>query len=142
MAGNQKKNMTTTLETKDCQQAISGFKTVAIIGCACGPVQILEALDTGYSVTKHRYFIAVNFKFRKSDALNIGKPGWLGCTKSEATREAHALAARLNIAAKTLEGAKAAALNWDTFTNRFTVKMQQENLDKILNRYSAELEAA
>jgi hypothetical protein len=123
--------------TKDIQQCVSGFKTVAVIG---GPmiVRVHESQDVILQHTKHRYFISVDFKFRELDALNIGKSGWLGCTKSEATREANQLAAKIMSCRTALDSAREHALNHDTFTNRYTVKMQQDRWDKVVGRYCAE----
>ena len=125
------------MTTNDIQQAVSGFKTVGIVPGAM-VVRVHEALDAGYAHTPHRYFISVDFKFRKSDALNVGSIGALGCTKAEATREANALAARINTCRTALDTAKELAAKWDTFTNRYTVKMQEQTWDKIIGRYCAE----
>lgn len=125
------------MTTNDIQQAVSGFKTVGIVPGAM-VVRVHEALDAGYGVTPHRYFISVDFKFRESDAMNVGQPGWLGCTKAEATREANALAAKINTCRTALDAAKELAAKWDTFTNRYTVKMQEQTWDKIVGRYCAE----
>lgn len=113
-----------------------GFKTVHI---ADAPMQVAvhEAMDVLYQKTPHRYFITVDFKFKSSDALNIGKLGWFGCTKSEAVKEANILANAICSAAQTLNSAKEYALNNDTFTNRYTVKMQEERLNKLVGKYNA-----
>ena len=123
----------------DIQQALPGFNTTLIIG---GPlvVRVHEALDASLSITKHRYFITVDFKFRNSDALNIGKPGWLGMSKSECTREANALASRIAVAYRVMESSKEAALNQDTFDRRYTAKLQAESFKKLVDKYCAEIE--
>ena len=123
------------MNASNIQQAVSGFRTHDVF---CGLVRVHEALDAGMEHTPHRYLISVDFKFREFDALNVGKLGWLGMTKSEATREAKTLANRLAVAIKALDAAKKQALNWDTFTNRYTVKMQEQTYNKIAGRYTAE----
>lgn len=125
------------MTTQDIQQAVSGFKTVDVIG---GPyvVRVHEALDAALAHTASRYFISVDFKFRQNDALNIGNPGYYGARKAEATREANKLAYDIRIAHSTAEAAKEQALKWDTFTNRYTARIQAERLAKIVGRYSAE----
>lgn len=122
------------MKTNDIQQAVAGFKTVAVVG---GPmvVRVHEALDASYSNTPHRYFISVDFKFREIDALHIGTIGCYGCTKAEANREASQLAARITSACAALNGAEALP---DTATNRITVKLQADRLNKITSRYCAE----
>lgn len=125
------------MNQNDIQQAVSGFKTVAIMPGAM-VVRVHEAMDAGYSSTPHRYFISVDFKFRKSDAINVGMIGALGCTKSEATRDANKLADRINACRAALDAAKALAATADTSTNRTTVKMQEQTFDKVVGRYCAE----
>lgn len=125
------------MTTNDIQQAVAGFKTVAVIGGPC-VVRVHEALDVAYTGQKSRYFISVDFKFRQSDALNMGTPGWLGCTKSEATRQANQLAASIVAARTALDAATEQALRSDTFTNRYTAKLQSDRFDKIISRYCAE----
>ena len=125
------------MNEKDIQQALAGFKTIEVIGGPC-VVRVHEALDTVYVGTAHRYFISVDFRFKNSDACNIGTPGWLGCTKTEALREARVLATKIASARTALDSAKEQALNWDTFTNHYTVKLQQDAFEKIIGRYCAE----
>lgn len=127
------------MKASDLQQALSGFKTVAVIS---GPltVRVHEALDVILAHTKHRYFISVDFKFRQSDALNIGKSGWLGRSKSEATKDANLLAHNLSVCYNTMKAAEQSALNHDTFTNRYTVKVQTERFDKLASKYCCEFE--
>lgn len=117
------------------QQAVSGFNTVAVYG---GLVRVHEALDVSFQNTPHRYFISVDFRFTKHVAMNIGNIGLMGCTKSEATREAKALSNSICQASIALAACKEQALNQDTFTNRYTVKMQSERYDKLVSRYCAE----
>ncbi len=123
---------------ENIQQAVSGFNTVAVIPGCC-VVRVHEALDAIFEGCKHRYFISVDFKFRPLVALNIGKPGLYGVTKSEATREANQLASAIAIARNTLDSAKAHCAQSDTVTNRITVKRQSDRFDKLVSRYSAEL---
>lgn len=119
------------------QQAVSGFNTTLVIGGPC-VVRVHEAHDAALTHTKHRYFISVDFKFRQNDALNIGNAGYFGVSKAEATREANDLAKKISVAYNALESAKAQALNWDTFTNRHTQRIQEEAFNKIVGRYTAE----
>ena len=129
------------MSPKDIQQLHSGFRTHAILS---GPVtvEVLEALDAAYSCTKHRYFISVGGKFRECDALNIGQPGWLGCTKGEANKAAATLSHCIYIVHGALGAAKERALQWDTFTNRYTVQMQENALQKLIGKYCATIESA
>jgi hypothetical protein len=127
------------MTTSNIQQAISGFTTVEVIGGPC-IVRIHEARDAALCHTKHRYFLSVDFKFRECDALNIGKPGWYGQTKAEAAREAKQLAARIFSTWNAMNSANEHALQWDTFTNRHTAKLQTERFDKVVGRYCAEME--
>ena len=125
------------MTTKDIQQAVSGFRTVDVIGGPC-TVRVHEALDVGYSNTPHRYFVSVDFKFRKLDALNVGNLGWYGSTRAEANREAERLALNIYTAHAALEAAKKLAEESDTVTNRTTVRIQLERFGKIVSRYNAE----
>jgi hypothetical protein len=120
----------------EIQQLVGGFRTVSIYPGRC-TVRVHEALDASYRGQASRYFISVELKFREHDALNVGKLGKLGCTKSEANREARELASRIASAWTALEAAREQALRWDTFTNRFTQKLQQEAFDKLVGRYCA-----
>lgn len=125
------------MTTNNIQQCLIGFSTVEVIG---GPhvVRVHEALDASYQHEKYRYFLSVDFKFRQLDAINIGKSGWLGCTKSEATRDAKALAAKIMSVTTALNAAKEQALQRDTATNRHTQLLQQQAMDRIIGRYCAE----
>lgn len=125
------------MNPSNIQQCLSGFKTTAVLA---GPytVMVHEALDSILGITKHRYFISVDFKFKTNDALYIGTPGWLGVSKSEATKEAKQLCAKLTEAAQTAKAADEHALEWDTFTNRYTAKLQNERLQKLVGKYTAE----
>lgn len=125
------------MKTSDIQQAISGFNTTAVIP---GPytVRVHEALDVVLTGQKYRYFISVDFKFRESDALNIGKLGWYGVSKSEATKEATALAAKLTLQSRIVNSSKENALNWDTLNNRITAQRQEATLAKLVGKYCAE----
>jgi hypothetical protein len=125
------------MTTNDIQQAVSGFKTVDVIGGPC-IVRIHEARDCALSHTPHRYFISVDFRFRQNDAMNIGNLGYYGVTKSEATRAAKSLAAEIYTAHKAMEAANDLALKWDDFTNRYTAKIQTERFNKIVAKYNAE----
>jgi len=126
------------MKTSDIQQAVGGFETVAVIG---GPlvVRIHKALDVVYADSRsHGFFISIDFKFRRNDALHIGTPGWEGLSKTESTREANALANQIHIRYKTLQAAKEQALNSDTFTNRYTVKVQEDNFNKLIGKFDSE----
>lgn len=129
------------MKTDNLQQAVSGFNTVVVIGGPC-VVRVHEALDCSYVHTPHRYFLSVDFRFRQCDALNIGNPGWLGVTKSEATREANALAKRIAVAHTAFSAAKEQLTRLDTPDNRYTLKLQAGAFDKIVGRYTSELNPA
>jgi hypothetical protein len=132
---NQQDNM----NRADIQQCVSGFNTVEVLG---GPftVRVHEARDTCLVHTPHRYFISVDFWFKPTDALRIGTPGWLGCTKAEAGREARTLAAQIANRVSALKAAETLAGQADTPTNRFTVARQKAALDRITGRYTAKFE--
>jgi hypothetical protein len=121
----------------ELQQCLSGFKTVAVIG---GPliVRVHEALDAGYEGTPDRYFISVDFKFRASDALNIGQIGWFGCRKTEATREANALAKSIASCHSVMLSAVARAESDGSPTARTTARIQSERFEKVIAKYTAE----
>ena len=122
----------------DNQQCLSGFNTVAVIG---GPlvVRIHKAQDVIYAESsRHGFFISVDFKFRENDALYIGTPGWEGLSKTEATREASALAAKIARYYNTMKSAEEAALRWDTSTNRYTAKVQADRFNNLVGKYTAE----
>ena len=70
--------------------------------------------------------------------MNIGKGGWEGLSKTEATREANALAAKISSYYNTMKAAEELALNWDTSTNRITVKVQTDRFNSLVEKYSAE----
>ena len=125
------------MKTSDIQQCMSGFKTTAVIGGSYA-VRVHEALDSIYEITKYRYFISVDFKFTERDALNVGKPGHLGLGKSEATKEANQLAQSIAVAVRVAKLSDEVALNYDTFTNRYTAKLQNERLQKLVGKYCAE----
>jgi hypothetical protein len=126
-----------TNKPADIQQLISGFRTVSIFPGPC-IVRVHEAMDVSMSRTPHRYVLSVDLKFRERDALYSGTLGWYGCTKAEANREASRLAAKIATARRALDAAKEMALKWDTSTNRYTQKVQQEAFDKLIRNYSAE----
>lgn len=125
------------MKTADLQQCLSGFKTVAIIG---GPmiVRVHEALDVLAQTSKHRYLISVDFKFRQFDALHVGELGWLGMTKTEATRDANHLAQRINTASSVLDSAREHVKREDTLTTRITLRRQEERFNGIISKYTAE----
>jgi hypothetical protein len=126
------------MKTNNLQQCLSGFSTVAIIG---GPliVRVHKALDSIYAdSSKHGFFISVDFKFRKTDALYIGTPGYDGFSKTEATREANSLSAKITSYYSTMMAAHELALKWDTSTNRYTVKIQTDRFNALVEKYNAE----
>ena len=126
------------MTTNDIQQAVSGFKTTAVIG---GPlvVRVHKANDVIYAESnRHGFFISVDFKFRQNDALYIGTPGWEGLSKTEATREANALAAKIASYYNTMKSAEESALRWDTSTNRYTAKVQADRFSNLVGKYTAE----
>jgi hypothetical protein len=128
------------VKVKDIQQCLAGFKTVAVIG---GPliVRVHKALDVIYAESsKHGYFISVDFKFKRNDALYIGQPGYEGLSKTEATREANLLSKRIADCHRAMTGAKELALNWDTVTNRITASRQEERFNAVVGKYGAEFE--
>lgn len=126
------------MKSSDLQQCLSGFETVNVIG---GPltVRVHKALDAAYADSnKHGFFISVDFKFRRNDALYIGQPGYEGLSKTEATREANQLAVKIASYHITMRSAQEAAFNLDTFTNRFTAKVQEDRFNKLVEKYNAE----
>lgn len=128
------------MKTNDIQQCLSGFTTIEVIG---GPlvVRVHKAKDVIYVGTNRcGYFISVDFKFRQMDALNIGKMGWSGYSKSEAVKEAKALAAKIYSHWSAMKAAQEQALNWDTFTNRYTAKIQSERFNKLVSKYCCGVE--
>ncbi len=126
------------MKTNDIQQCLAGFNTVAVIG---GPltVRVHKATDVIYADSnKHGFFISVDFKFKQNDALYIGNPGWEGLSKTEATREANALAAKIASYYSVMKSSQESALNWDTATNRFTAKIQADRFNNLVGKYSAQ----
>jgi hypothetical protein len=122
------------MNVKDIQQAMQCSKTVHI---ACGPmtVRVHEALDASLTYTKHRYYLSVDFKMRPFDALNMGELGWLGMTKSEATREANDLAAKIHVTVGAIKVAQVSTMNGAAIT----LKRQEERLEQLVGKYSAEI---
>ena len=102
-------------------------------------VRVHEALDASYVGESSRYFISVDLKFREHEALNFGKIGCYGMRKAEATKEANHLSRKLTAACAALNAAEELALNSDTFTNRYTVKLQKDRLNKLVGKYNSEL---
>lgn len=126
------------MKANDLQQCLNGFRTVYVADGPL-PVHVHEALDKMYVGTKHRYFITLDLKFRQSDALNIGKLGWLGQTKAEAIREANELAHKLYVANMAAHAATEFAALHDTPTNRHTARIQADKWYRLTTRYNAEL---
>jgi hypothetical protein len=119
----------------DIQQCLTGFKTVAVIG---GPltVHVHKALDTIYAWSdKVGYFLTVDLKFKKSDALNIGKPGWEGLSRAEALREASKLATKIAICFTAMDAANKQMAKCDNITNRITWDRQTARFDQISLQY-------
>jgi hypothetical protein len=125
------------MNAADLQQLVTGFKTVAVIGAPL-MIRIHEALDSVYEGDASRYFISVDLKFRRNDALHIGTPGYSGLTKAEATRKANQLSSDLMSAHRSLEAAKSNPRNVCAATNAITIRRQEERFNKIAGQYTAE----
>ena len=123
---------------QDIQQALRNFKTTLVVG---GPltVRVHKALDTIYAGSnRHGYFISVDFKFTESNALNVGKPGYEGLSKTEATRAANALAKDIASHHAVMLRAEEHAKQNDTQNARITAALQAERFDRLVKRYTAE----
>lgn len=106
-------------------------------------VRVHKALDVIYSDSSaYGFFITVDLKFRESDALYIGKPGWDGMSKTEATRTAKKLAADIHAAVEVVNSAKAHAAQYPTTDRKITLKLQEERLSKLVGKYKAEFVTA
>ena len=121
----------------EIQQLVPGMTTLEVIG---GPmvVRVHKANDAYYQQSRFGHFISVDLKFTRSDAMNIGNPGWDGMTKGEATREARQLAEKIAVRCKAVAGAEKLALDYDTLTNRYTIKVQRDALGRLVGKYNSE----
>jgi hypothetical protein len=117
---------------QDCQQL--GPLSARVVGIYPGPfvVRVHESRNAMVHGTPFRFFVSVDLKFRKIDALQ--DIGWSGVTKSEATRMAKSLAARLALASSLLESSEA----FSRPGKEILVGRRKAELHKILAPYVAE----
>lgn len=105
---------TTKLGTKNPQEIFvgRGMKTIAVYGSAAGQIAVHEDLThgenfKGASAAASRYFLSVDGKLRREDALHdFGGGYWWGITKAEATRAAVSLVEKVNSCAIALDNAR------------------------------------
>jgi hypothetical protein len=98
-------------------------------------VRVHEVLDQEYRARMYRFAISVDLKFWKYDALRDA--GWLGLTRAEATNNAKDLVV---IIASIVRALEACDKSPDMKGIEYTKQRHTERLDRILKKYSCEIE--
>lgn len=124
------------MKESDCQQLVPGMATVEVIG---GPmvVRVHRALDKCIP-KRYGHFISVDLRFRRSDALNIGNPGYDGMTKGESVKAAKELARKIAFECELLNLAEKHNKENDCLTTRITLRIRKDSLYKVVGRYNSE----
>lgn len=135
---------TTKLATKNPQEIFvgRGMKTIAVYGSAAGQIAVHEDLThgenfKGTSAAASRYFLSVDGKLRKEDALHdFGGGYWWGITKAEATRAAVSLVEKVNSCAIRLDNARKSTLRGADVM----IKQGETQWEKLVGKYNSTVE--
>ena len=119
--------------TKDCQQIQTDGSRIVSIHPGAMVVRVHECRDADYCGSANRYYLSVDLKFKTFDALRDF--GWVGYTKSEATRAANELANKITVAVQAVNAAKAC----DMRGKDILVQRQEARLANLVARYEAEV---
>jgi len=98
-------------------------------------VRVHEVLDQEYRKSMYRYAISIDLKFKQMDALR--NAGWLGLTLAEATNDVKDLTGIIASITRALEACDKSP---DMKGIEYTKQLHNERLDRILKKYSCEVE--
>ena len=121
---------------KDVQQIQTDGSRIVSIHPGPMVVRVHEAMDVPFCQLEHRFYLSVDLKFTKFDALREASGFWSARNKSEAIKWAKELSARIGRVAAALEATRDGTIKGKDVL----IARHEAALSRLIGKYEATVE--